>query len=75
MLHETEQLPDGCCLTWYYITKEVRWRGDKDDLRNILPELWRTRTVKIVVYADPWFNGENERIAALKQCIKETSDF
>lgn len=46
----------------------------ENDLHKILPELYAKRTVKPsgLIQNSTWFNSESERIAALKQCIKET---
>jgi len=72
LLQEIEEREDGICLIWYFIFREIRWGGDKMDLKYVLPELWEYRTRKLVLPLDSWFYKNGQRIAALKKCIEET---
>jgi hypothetical protein len=74
LLQEMEERPDYICFIWYFMLDERRWLLNKDNLAYILPELWENRTINDILtgIGEPWFNDNQERIAALKKCIEET---
>lgn len=72
LLKEMKDNPQGICVIWYSLFKEISWLDNDKNLKHLLPELWEKRTSPVVRDTDSWFEDDNQRIEALKECIKET---